>query len=379
MTPWLERQRNFLDFTLSSLLRRKWKNAALLVVYVLVVFLVASVMMFADAIRKEARKLLQDAPEIVVQRIMAGRQDLVPLSYADKVREIRGVGSVTGRLWGYYYHLASRANYTVMAADPFALGEDQIQVGTGVVQSWQGAQGNQLYFKAYDGETLVLTAAGFLSSASDLVAADLIVTSHATFRRLFGVPEAFATDLAVSVRNHKEAATIAEKIVKLFPDTRPILREQILRTYDSVLDWRSGYVIVLLSGAVLAFFIFAWDKATGLSAEERTEIGTLKALGWDTSDILVMKSWEGTVISFSAFLVGVILAYVHVFFAAAPLFQHALKGWSVIFPTFRLTPAVDPYQIAILFFLTVLPYTLITIVPAWRVSVTDPDTVMRNG
>jgi hypothetical protein len=27
----------------------------------------------------------------------------------------------------------------------------------------------------------------------------------------------------------------------------------------------------------------------------------------------------------------------------------------------------------------VAPYTLITIVPAWRVSVMDPDTVMRQG
>jgi hypothetical protein len=33
--------------------------------------------------------------------------------------------------------------------------------------------------------------------------------------------------------------------------------------------------------------------------------------------------------------------------------------------------------LAAVFGLTVVTYTLITIVPAWRVAVTDPDAVMR--
>ena len=86
------------------------------------------------------------------------------------------------------------------------------------------------------------------------------------------------------------------------PDTRPIVRDEILRTYDSVFNWRSGILVVILSGAVMAFIIFAWDKASGLSAEERKEIGILKAIGWETSDVILMKFWEGAVISLSSFL-----------------------------------------------------------------------------
>ena len=44
MARWVERQRNILDFTFSSLLRRKGKNVALLLVYTLIVFVLASVM-----------------------------------------------------------------------------------------------------------------------------------------------------------------------------------------------------------------------------------------------------------------------------------------------------------------------------------------------
>jgi len=68
-----------------------------------------------------------------------------------------------------------------------------------------------------------------------------------------------------------------------------------------------------------------------------------------------------------------------VFFASAPLFEHAFKGWAVLYPEFKLSPAINPYQIAVLFFLTVLPYTLITLVPTWKAAVMDPDAVMRQA
>ena len=127
-----------------------------------------------------------------------------------------------------------------------------------------------------------------------MVAADLILTSKADFRRIFGIPEEHATDLTVKVANKKEIPTIAAKIAYFFPDTRPILKEEMLRTYDAVFDWRAGIILVILAGAVLAFLIFAWDKAAGLSAEEKREIGILKAIGWETGDVLRMKFWEGS-------------------------------------------------------------------------------------
>jgi ABC-type lipoprotein release transport system permease subunit len=114
-----------------------------------------------------------------------------------------------------------------------------------------------------------------------------------------------------------------------------------------------------------------------LSAEEKKEIGILKAIGWETSDILLMKFWEGAAVSLSSFLVGVLLAYVHIFFTSAFLFEPVLKGWSVLYPSFRLTPFIDAYQLMTLFFLTVIPYTVATIVPSWRSATIDPDAVMR--
>jgi lipoprotein-releasing system permease protein len=202
--------------------------------------------------------------------------------------------------------------------------------------------------------------------------------SAAGFSRLFGVSPEAATDLAVTVRNKKEIPTIAAKIVDKHPDTRAITRDEILRTYEAVFEWRGGVMIAILAGALLAFLIFAWDKAAGLSAEEKREIGILKAIGWETADVLQIKFWEGMIVSLSSFLLGVILAYFHIFYASATLFAPVLKGWATLYPNFRLTPFISGYYIAVLFGFTVIPYTVATILPSWRAATIDPDVVMRS-
>jgi ABC-type lipoprotein release transport system permease subunit len=378
METWIQRQKNIIDFTLSSLLRRKRKNAALVSVYTVVVFLMASVIFFTHAIRREASLVLEGAPEMIVQRMIAGRQDPIPIHYAEKIQKIRGVGSVRGRLWGYYYDPVVGANYTLVVPEGDPPEEGSIRVGQGLARTRLLDVGDEMEFKAYDGVILNLAVRDTLPEESELISSDLVVVSESDFRRLFGLAPGYVTDFGLAVRNQREQSTIAEKIAGLLPDTRIILKEELLRTYDAIFNWRGGLMLLILFGAVLAFIIFAWDKASGLSAEERRETGTLKALGWETSDVILLKFWEGLAISLSAFFTGIILGYIHVFFMSSALFEPVLKGWSVLYPKFKLTPFVDPYQIVTLFFLTVVPYTVATIIPSWRAATIDPDSVMRG-
>ncbi len=378
MRIWIEKQRNLIDFTLSSLRRRLGKNIALVLTFTTVVFFLGSVTLFTQALKKEAALILKGTPEILVQRMIAGRHDLMPLAYADRIRQIRGVTSLTPRLWGYYYDPAVKANYTLMVSNrkPWAAGE--ILIGAGISRSRQVFPGDLLSFRNYRGEPAIFQVKGLLAAESELISSDLILLSERDFRSFFGLASPYVTDFALRVSNSREWNTIAFKISELLPDTRPILRDEILRTYDSLFDWRSGMIVVIFTASALAFIILAWEKASGLSAGERREIGILKALGWETSDVLLMKFWEGTVLAFSSFLLGFTLAYAHVFFTSAVLFEHALKGWAILYPEYRLTPFVDPYQVVTLFFLTVIPYLAAAIIPSWRAATIDPDTVMRT-
>jgi len=96
----LRRQQYLIDFTLSSLSRRKGKNLGLLLVYSLIVFMLASVMLFTHSLRSEANIILQDSPEIIVQRMVAGRHALIPGDYLDKMGRLRGVSKKTWKALG---------------------------------------------------------------------------------------------------------------------------------------------------------------------------------------------------------------------------------------------------------------------------------------
>lgn len=373
----LERQRAILDFTLSALARRKARNLSLFAVYVLVVFLLASVLLMTQALRRQAAAVLEDAPTLVVQRMAAGRHELVPAAYVEPLAAIRGVRAARARLWGYFYDPVVGANYTVVVPERVPAAGEAI-VGAAVARLRELRPGAPFLLRAYDGGTLELVVTEVLPEEADLVAGDTLVLGEDDFRALFGMAPGLYTDVALEVPNPGEVRTVASKATALLPDTRAITRNELLRTYEAILDWRSGLAVLVLAATGLAFVVLAWDKASGLSAEERREIGILKAVGWDTSDVLWLKTWEGAAISVTAFLAGVLLAWAHVFHTPAALFRPLLEGWSPLRPEVRLVPFVDAFQLATLFFLTVVPYTIATIVPAWRAATTDPDAVIRS-
>ncbi|HWS13327.1 MAG TPA: ABC transporter permease, partial [Rhodocyclaceae bacterium] len=146
MAAWVAKQRYLIDYTVASLLRRKGKNLGLLVVYTLLIFMLASVMLFSHAVRREAAQLLEGAPEVVVQRMVAGRHDLVPGDYLEKMGRIRGVQAQRGRLWGYYYDPVVFASYTFMVPVAEAPQAGHIAIGEGIARARRAGPGDVISF-----------------------------------------------------------------------------------------------------------------------------------------------------------------------------------------------------------------------------------------
>lgn len=380
MKRMLRRQRALADYTLAALSRRRGKNFALVAVFSLVVFVVASAMLFSTALKREADVVLQTAPELIVQRMVMGRHEMIEADAVETLAAIRGVKSAKGRLWGYFYDATSGANYTFMVPDDPALvpGPGEVILGEAIPRArgleWAGAP---LFVSRRSGDLVKFEVAEVISDDSALVSADLVLVNEADFRSFFEIGPDVFTDIAVTIRNLREIDTIMSKADKLLPAARFITRDEITRTYQKLFSWREGLLVALAGAAILAFAIFAAEKASGLSAEEAREIGVLKAIGWDTRDVIAMKLWEGGLVSVGAFLLGTVLAYAHVFLLGASLFAPVLKGWSVIYPEFHLAPHIDGLQLSTLFLITVVPYVAATLVPIWRAASADPDRIMR--
>ena len=384
------RRLKILEYAIASLWRRRYKNLSILVVYAFTISVLDSILLISHSLRVEATHILQEAPDLVVQRLVAGRHDLIPVDLVESFEEIPGVGRVRPRYWGYYYDAITGGNYTLLGLDEEAgpdldLLEGSLPtdprvcaIGSGVSRSRQVRIGDELILIDSKNIGVAFEVAGVFRSESDILTNDLVVFRSQDLVEFFGFPNGRATDITVQVYNENEVSTVAAKIKRDHPETRPITKKEIIRTYDAVFNWRSGMMLTVFFSALIAFCILAWDKATGISAEEKREVGILKAIGWGTSDVLELKFWEGIVISSTAFLVGLIVAFVHVFYLGATFLAPVIKGWSVLFPDFRFTPYLDLYQIFVMGFLTVVPYIASTILPSWKTAITDPEEVMRT-
>lgn len=392
----IEKQINILDYSLSSIWRRKLKNISVILVFAAVIFLLASFQMVTRALTKAAAESLAAAPEITLQRMSAGRQEAIPLAYRDRIASIFGIRKIIPRIWGYYFDEQQLANYTVMGLDTAAMPQggqrhltlargrfprpeedDGVVVGRSIVEL-KKLQARRLFslFRP-DLSLKSFKMLGVFSPENDLLTNDLIVMTMGAARDLFGIEPGKVTDFAVYVANPAEIETIAQKIADLLPYTRVVTRPQVQKTYQVVFGWRSGFASICLLTALAAFVILAWDKASGLSPEEKREISILKILGWETTDILTIRFWESFWVAGIAYIVGCTLAYIHVAYFAAVLFRPVMVGWSVIYPPFRLPPSISLADLLLIFSFSVLPYLAATIIPAWRSATVPPDSAIR--
>lgn len=393
----IEKNLNILDYSLSSLWRRRLKNLSVMLVFAIVIFLLASFQMVTSALTKTAEDSLAYAPDITVQKMSAGRQEAIPLAYLEKINSILGIQRIVPRIWGYHFDEKNLANYTILGINAWempsgselnqTLAEGRfpephengmIVIGRSALESMNLGNRKVLSFFRPD---LVLESykiTGVFSRQSEILTADLIYMNLNDARKLFAIPAEKVTDFCIYSGNPAEINTIGKKIAELLPDTRVLTRPQILKTYQMVFSWRSGFASVCLLTALATFAILAWDKASGLAPEERREIAILKILGWETTDVLAVRFWESFVVSLLAFTIGCTFAYIHVVFFEASLFRPVLMGWSVIRPHLQLLPSLAFSDFLLIFCFSVLPYMATTVIPAWRCAIVPADSAMRG-
>lgn len=386
-----------LRFAFESLLRRGGKNLAILTVFTLIILLLSSILMITGSLKKELDSTLDALPDITVQQLQAGRQVALAADMIYTIADIPGVQSAQERVWGYYYFQNAGVNFTVMGVDFFLpaytdaiqkavdafdiethLGTNFMIVGNGVEETLrENYYSDYFNFIQSSGEITKVHLAGTFKGASVLVTNDVILMPVTLARTVLEMEDGVATDIVVTVPNPLEVATVAQKIKEHYPATRVIAKEDIRSSYQNIFDYKSGIFLALFITVFLAFFILVYEKASGLGADERREIGILKAVGWRIDDVIRLKLTENALIAFSAFLLGVMLAAGYVFLLGAPLLIDLFSGYSILKPAPVLPLHIDPYTIGLVFLATVPIYIAAVIIPSWRAAVIDSDEVMR--
>ena len=308
-------------------------------------------------------------------------------------RSIKGVGDVVSRVWGYYDFKHMHAKFILVGIDAFEnqynttlanivknseLNDSSMLIGEGVKKIM-----NQSYYREYfnfitpDLAVKKIYRAGVFKAATQSESNDMIVMDKDTLKKIFGYKSTEATDLAVTVNNPIEIPSVILKIQDMYPTFRVVARKDMKIALENKFDYKSSIFLILFIITLLTFFMIIYDKSSGLSSEEKKEIGILKALGWKIEDVLGARLYEGFIISFLSYTVGIAAALFYVYILDAPIIKNIFIAYNDISNNFRLPFVLDYEILALIFLLSVPVYMFATIIPSWKVATLDADEVIR--
>lgn len=386
-----------IEYAINAILRQKYKSFFVTTVFTLLTFLLTSIFFITNSIKYELDSTVDALPQIIVQKIKAGRHYDIEADVVDNILGIAGVSDAVARVWGYYYFENAGVNFSIVGIDQF---ENQYKdsftkvvekfdfdaldinssmvVGKGVKEVM-----NDNYYKEYfnfikpDGTLKKVTLAGTFDGDTSLESNDMIVMPKDIVREIFDISEDMVTDIVVKVANPEEIPMIASKIKQMYPDTRIVTNIDLKVSYQNIFDYKSGVFLALFIVSLFTFFIIIYDKSSGLSSEEKREIGILKAIGWRIDDVLKEKFYESFIISFFAYILGVLLAFAFVYLFQAPILREIFVGYSQLKTNFELPFVFDVQTLFLVFFLSVPIYIAATIIPSWKVATLEADEVIR--
>lgn len=386
-----------IEFAINAILRQKYKSLFVSVVFIVLTFLLTSVFFITNSIKYELNATLEALPEITIQKTKGKKHYDIDVKEVENILAIKGVSDAVARVWGYYYFENMKVNFSLVGVDAY---ENQYKnslekivhkfdlnavennasmiIGVGVQKSM-----NESYYKEYfnfiksDGSLKKVAIAGVFDGDTQLESNDMIVMSKESVREIFDMPESKATDIVVKVANKNEIATVASKLKLMYPNSLIITKNDLKVSYQNIFNYKSGIFLALFIISLFTFFIIIYDKVSGLSSEEKREVGILKALGWRVDDVLKEKFYESFIISFFSYSVGVGVAIAFVYIFGAPLLRDIFIGYSELKPSFELPFIFDFQTLFLVFFLSVPIYIAATIIPSWRVATLEADEVIR--
>lgn len=385
---------SILAFAVGSLWRRRSRALALGIGLALTVTLVAAVLFLTEALRGEAARSQVALPDVVVQRLVAGRPTAVKLEDAKGLEDIASVARVRPRVWGYVFLPALQGNVTVVGVPRDAPtldgvhgalekgrdlehGKHEMVAGAPLAAALGLVVGDSLGLPSPK-PTPPLTLVGTFGTAVDLYAADVVLCDEDDARAVLGLPPDEATDLAIDVKNPEEARVVAGTVLDRMPGARVVEKSVLARVYTLAYGRRAGLIFAACIPALIALVVLALDRASGLSPVEKREIAILKAVGFSIRDVLWSKMLESLVVASLATAVGLLAAYAWVFWLGGAGLRGALVGWSVLYPQTALTPAVDFAELLGIAAATVGPFVGLSVVPAWRAAILEPMDAMRG-
>lgn len=388
---------NKINFLFLLLYTYRGKHLSLFFISTVLVAVLSSALFVSSSIQQELLNTLEKQADFTLQRYKAGKVLNTPSSWIDEFLEIRGVTNVQGRVYGMHYYDTLEKYFMIVGVDLYetqVVESLQELIDTIDIEKFQSRKNMIIgagvkkfldeyhYFDYYifrppDRGKEKVYIYDSLNKDSGIVSSDMIIMDINLARKILGVEDGYVTDIVLKVENADELQLAKEKLIISHFNVRIIQKSDIERYYRNLFNYKGGVFLALFLITLLTFLIVLYQRYSTIWHVDSKEIALLRMLGWRIKNIIWLKISENFIVAFSAYILGVIFAYIFVFIFDAPLLKNIFLGYKNLSNEVSFSYVQDMESLGIVFMAFVIPYLLAVLIPVYRLSITEPSEVMR--
>ena len=367
--------KNFVEYAILLLFKDRNDHLFSFLIFSFIVFILSSVLFISDSLQYDLIQSIKSQPEIVVENTRAGRAYQMHEGYVYDASKITGVSSVEGVVEGYYYFAQKRLWFHIIG--DARLAKDEMLIGQGVQKAMA-----ELYYKDefhfLTEERLIKVKINKIApKGTNILSNDAIFLNPTTARAVLGMEMDEYSKLYISVPNLNEVGNLALKIVEIYPTAKATTQADAIGAVRHLYYYKGGIFMILYVVSLVSFFILLKNQIGLVYGEKKKEIAILRSLGFCIKDIIALKFIQNTVVSLSAYLLGVALSYIYVFMFNAPYLRTIFLG-NELENSISLTPVVDVNLLFLIFLFGVIPFLAFVILPAWKIAISDMSEAVKS-
>ena len=380
----------FINLIFLLLHKQKTKYISIFILATLTIFLLSTVIFIKSSLQNEILKTLESHNDFIIQKEFGGRIFDIENQLEDKLRNIYGVKNITKRVYGRYKFLSEDVYFTIIGVDFSNLNKELKNLGLQNISNDEMIVGFEVdnllkkykYTNYYDfflpnKEIKKVKIAKVLEKESNIISSDIIILDINLARDILGINRDFSTNIAFDVPNELERTNIKQKLQRLDLDLNIIQKEDILKKYETIFNYKGGVFLILYLVVLFAFIMILYQRYSQVSINERKQIAIFKAIGYSVRDIIKIKMSENFVVAFVSYLFGVLLAYFFVFILNAPILKNIFIDFSNIKNDFIIYPYIEFSTFVTLFLFFVVLFLSSVLIPVWKISAINPYESLR--
>ena len=396
---------NLASYALGNVLKYRTRSVAIIIALFFSTSILCSVEFIREGVVQDISGSLDEGSDIVIQKLVGGRQVPIPTDWVTNVTGTTGVRAATPRVWGYsdvgsgslltimgvnaseYENMIGAVGTEIVGDGRFLNESDRgkMIVGQGIIDLMATSAmplhvqvGTILSLIAFDGELIEFEVIGVFSSDSKIYSYDMVLTDIISARDVLGYENDTCTDIAVWVTPGADLNSVAFRLDTGIPEARVLTQDAISDSMLKAYGGRAGMAALLWTIVLMAVVLIAFTASGAISEEARREVGLLKALGFDTVDVLEIRMIESITLSLLGVSLGISFAIFYDFILGGPVIAGYLLGWSLNLLPGGIPLTISLSTIFIVYTVGVVPILVAAVIPSWRNAMTEPDIVLRG-